>query len=148
VTTSPAPNASNGAGSGAALPELIRADQPTGTGPQIALRFLQALQTGNHVAAALELLVGGRAWLAADGAEVLHAVMRDVASNARLDDAAPCTGATRLNTEAAVVRCGQTNVVVHVLDDEVASGVQIAPWHPRWDMFRAPHTHAFTTFAP
>jgi hypothetical protein len=47
-----------------------------------------------------------------------------------------------------VVRCGATNVVVHVLDEEIASGVQISDWHPRWDAFRGPHTHAFTTFTP
>lgn len=130
------------------LTELILIDQPAGTGPEIALRFLRALQRGDDMAAARELFIGGRSWLAADGEAVMHTVMRDVAKNAGLASAGRCTSAEAVSKEAAVVRCGRTNVVVHVLADAAASGVEIAWWHPRRDAFPAPHTHAFTTHTP
>ena len=127
------------------LRQLYLADHPTGTGPQIALRFLQALQDGQDLAAAHELYIFGRSLLAGQDMDVLHQVMRDIAHNARVDDAGPCTTARSVTTEAAVVTCGQQQVVVHVLADRYGSGVQISDVHPRGDVYPGPHTHAYTS---
>lgn len=138
VTTEPT-------GERAQLQQLFRADQPVGTGPEIALRFLQALQDGQDLAAAHELYVFGRRLLAQQDMSLLHQVMRDVAGNAGLDGAGPCTSARPVSAQAAVVTCGDLNVVVHVLAAEYGSGVLISDLHPRWDTYAGPHTHAFTT---
>ena len=127
---------------------LLLAEAPAGTGPEIALRFLRALQAGNDLAAARELSQAGRFWLAVDGPGMLHAVMRDVAAHARLNGAGACTSARQLNAEAALVNCGRTRVVVHVMASTLGSGVQIAPWHSRGDVVRGAHTHAFTSLKP
>jgi hypothetical protein len=120
------------------------ADPPTGTGPQIALRFTQALQSGEHLTAARELYIAGRALLATRDLPFLDQVMTDVTSNARLSAAAPCTSATAINDEAAVVSCGRLRVIVHVLANKYSSGVQISDAHPARDLYTQPHTHAFT----
>jgi hypothetical protein len=127
---------------------LMLADHPTGTGPQIALRFLQALQDGADLRAAHELYVLGRSLLAQHDMPFLHRVMRDVASNARLDRSGPCTTAERLTADAAVVICGEQHVVVHVLDGPYGSGVQLSDRHPAFDVYAGPHSHAFTTIQP
>lgn len=127
------------------LRQLYLADPPTGTGPEIALRFLQALQDGRDLAAAHELYIFGRSLLAGHDMDVLHGVMRDIAHNARLADAGPCTTATAVAAEVAVVSCGQRRVVVHVLADRYSSGVQISDVHPRHDVYPGPHTHAYTS---
>ena len=125
------------------LQDLFYADAPTGTGPEMALRFLRALQRHDHLAAADELFVAGRNYFGTRDQATLDRVMRDIAANARLTNAGPCTSAERLNREAALVTCGRQKVVVHVLD-EVGSGVQISKWHPRYDVYRGAHSHAFT----
>jgi hypothetical protein len=127
------------------LQQLWLADPPVGSGPQIALRFLRALQDGDDFRAATELFIAGRTGLSYRDRAFLHHVMRDVAGNAKLQEAGRCTAAHRLTTESAVVTCGQQNVVVHVLDSDIASGVQISDAHPVRDHYNAPHTHAFTT---
>jgi hypothetical protein len=130
------------------LRRLFLADQPAGTGPQIALRFLQALQDRDDYRAAHELYIAGRTLLAQHDIAFLHRVMRDVAFNAGLDAAGRCTSADRLTAETAVVTCGGQRVVVHVLDDPEGSGVQISDRHPAVDTYAGPHTHAFTTIEP
>jgi hypothetical protein len=127
---------------------LFLADHPTGTGAQIALRFLQVLQDRDDYRAAHELYVLGRTLLAQHDIAFLHRVMRDVAFNAGLDAAGRCTSAERLTAETAVVTCGEQRVVVHVLDDPEGSGVQISDRHPAVDTYAGPHTHAFTTIEP
>jgi hypothetical protein len=118
---------------------------PEGSATQIALRFLVALQHGDEQAAVRELSLVGRSYFAVHDGEVRHLILRDVAAHAALAHAGPCTSADRLTAEAVVVRCGRANIVVHVLDDPLAPGVQLAPWHVRHDVFHGPHTHAFTT---
>jgi hypothetical protein len=118
---------------------------PRGDATQIALRFVQALQRGDDRAAVRELSLVGRSYFALRDNAVLHRVMRDVAAHAELSDAGGCTRADRLTREAAVVRCGRANIIVHVLDDQWTRGVQLAAWHLRPDVFDGPHTHAFTT---
>lgn len=112
-----------------------------GTGPQIALRFLRALQRHEEIAAARTLTVVARLSVSVHGEEHLHQVMADVDAHARLSSAGRCTSAARLNPDAAVVTCGTHAIVVHVADD---FGVQLAPWHPRGDVYRGPHTHAYS----
>ncbi len=114
-----------------------------GTGPQIALRFLRALQRHDDIAAARTLTDIGRLAVSVHDEAHLHRVMADVAAKARLASAGPCTSARRLNADAAVVTCGTRRVVVHVSDGLIA-GVQLAPWHPRDDVYRGAHTHAFS----
>lgn len=126
------------------LRELFLGDPPTGTGPQIALRFTQALQAGEHLTAARELYIAGRALLATRDLPFLDQVMTDITSNARLSAAAPCTSAIAINDEVAVVSCGRLRVVVHVLADQYSSGVQISDAHPARDLYTQLHTHAFT----
>jgi hypothetical protein len=125
------------------IDRLAFAPDPTGTGPQIALRFLRALQRRDDIAAAGTLTAIGRLSVSLHGEAHLRRVMVDVANHARLATAGPCTRAVRLNPDAAVVTCGTRKIVVHVADGFVA-GVQLAPWHPRGDVYRGPHTHAYT----
>jgi hypothetical protein len=127
-----------------ALEELFWQDDPTGTGPQIALRFVRALQRRDYVAAARELDGGGRLALSGDTMGHLRRVMDDVYTNAKLTGAGRCTSASELTRESAVLRCGTRRVVVHVLNTSLYSGVEIDPWHPQYDVYRGPHTHAFT----
>ena len=114
-----------------------------GTGPQIALRFLRAVQRHDDIAAARTLTDIARLSVSLHGTAHLRRVLADVAANARLEQAGPCTTARRLNADAAVVTCGARCVVVHV-SDGVFAGVQLAPWHPRGDVYRGAHTHAYT----
>lgn len=125
------------------IDRLAFAPDPTGTGPQIALRFLRALQRRDDIAAAGTLTAIGRISVSLHGEAHLRRVMADVAANARLVQAGPCTRAARLNHDAAVVTCGARKIVVHVANG-ILAGVQLAPWHPRGDVYRGPHTHAYT----
>lgn len=126
------------------LDDLFWQGDPTGTGPQIALRFVRALQQRNYLAAARELDGGGRLALSGDTMGHLRRVMDDVHTNAKLTGAGRCTSASALTRESAVVRCGARRVVVHVLNTSYYAGVEIDPWHPRYDVYRGPHTHAYT----
>ena len=70
---------------GSPLRELFLADATTGTGPQIALRFTQALQAGEHLTAARELYITGRALLATRDLPFLDQVMTDVTRPGSID---------------------------------------------------------------
>jgi hypothetical protein len=124
--------------------ELWTAPAPRGSGPQISLRFLRALQRGDELAAASELSAWGRTLLAQAGMSAIHRVMRDVVRHAELDRTGMCSRARSLSANAAVVSCGSRHVVVH-LGDWITPGVLISAEHPRHDVYRGPHTHAFTT---
>ncbi|HVF04282.1 MAG TPA: hypothetical protein VNA20_05540 [Frankiaceae bacterium] len=126
------------------LDDLFWQDDPTGTGPQIALRFMRALQQRDHMNAARQLDGGGRLALSGDTMGHLRRVMDDVHTKAKLTGAGRCTTASALTRESAVVRCGTRRVVVHVLNTTHYAGVEIDPWHPRYDVYRGPHTHAYT----
>jgi hypothetical protein len=125
------------------IDRLAFAPDPSGTGPQIALRFLRALQRHDDIAAARTLTGIGRLSASLHGEAHLHRVMADVAAHARRATAGRCTSAARLDGDAAVVTCGAHKIVVHVADG-FGAGVQLAPWHPRGDVFRGPHTHAYS----
>ena len=70
--------------------------------------------------------------------------MDDVYTNANLTGAGRCATASALTRESAVVSCGARRVVVHVLNTAHYAGVEIDPWHPQYDVYRGPHTHAYT----
>jgi hypothetical protein len=114
-----------------------------GTGPQIALRFLRALQRHDDIAAARTLTDIARLAASLHGEAHLHRVLADVAARAHLATAGRCTSARRVNPDAAVVTCGARRIVVHV-SDGFGAGIQLAPWHPRGDVYRGPHTHAYS----
>jgi hypothetical protein len=126
------------------LDDLFWQDDPTGTGPQIALRFVRALQQRDYLTAARQLDGGGRLALSGDTMSHLRRVMDDVHTKAKLTGAGRCTTASALTRESAVVRCGARRVVVHVLNTTHYAGVEIDPWHPRYDVYRGTHTHAYT----
>jgi hypothetical protein len=126
------------------LDDLFWQGDPTGTGPQIALRFVRALQQRDYLTAARQLDGGGRLALSNDTMGHLRRVMDDVRTKAKLTGAGRCTGASALTRESAVVSCGTRRVVVHVLNTAHYAGVEIDPWHPQYDVYRGPHTHAFT----
>jgi hypothetical protein len=126
------------------LDDLFWQDDPKGNGPQIALRFVRALQQRNYLAAARELDGGGRLALSNDTMGHLRRVMDDVYTNAKLTGAGRCTTANALTRESAVVRCGTRRVVVHVVNTAYYAGAEIDPWHPQYDVYRGPHTHAYT----
>lgn len=126
------------------LDDLFWQGDPTGTGPQIALRFVRTLQQRDYLTAARQLDGGGRLALSGDTMGHLRRVMDDVYTNAKLTGAGRCTTASALTRESAVVRCGTRRVVVHVLNTAYYAGVEIDPWHPQYDVYRGPHTHAYT----
>lgn len=124
---------------------LLRTEDPDGSGPQIALRFLRALQAGEYLRAAQQLSPGERITVALHSASWLRNVMVDVVDNAQLTGSASCTTAASVSEQAAVVSCGWLRVVVHVRTGFMP-GVQINSFFPHDDVFLGPHTHAFTTY--
>ena len=130
------------------LDRVWRAHDPGGTGAQIALRFLQALQRGDDVTAEMELTYSSRFELSFTDLWTLHRVMTDVRRNAGLADAGPCSHAARLAMESAVVTCGRRHVVVHVPTNSLSRGVDISDWFVHYDVYRGQHTHAFTAIEP
>lgn len=127
------------------LQQVALAPPPTGTGPQIALRFLQALQRGDDLGADRELFSMGRDLLGTHDLTFLHDVMDDVRANAALHTAGPCTRADHLSSDSAVATCGQQRIAVHVMAGAFGKGVQISDWLRHDDHYRGKHTHAFTT---
>lgn len=117
---------------------------PPGHRVDIALRFTQALQQHDDFAAGLELSSLTRTGLGGLGDPQLQELMADVRGHAGLDAAGPCTQARDLDADSVVVTCGRTNVVVH-LDTFLGPGVLISDGWTHEDVFRGPHTHAYTT---
>ena len=105
---------------------------------------MRALQQRDYMTAARQLDGGGRLALSNDTMGHLRRVMDDVYNNAKLTGAGRCTTASALTRESAVVRCGTHRIVVHVLNTSYYAGVEIDPWHPQYDVYRGPHTHAYT----
>jgi hypothetical protein len=124
---------------------MLRTQDPAGTGPQIALRFLRDLQAGDYLAAAQQLSAGERLTVSVHTQTWLHRVMTDVLDNAALLGASRCTSADAVNTEAAVVTCGSRQTVVHVRGGWLP-GVQINSYFPHDDVYLGPHTHAYTRY--
>jgi hypothetical protein len=129
-----------------ALRDSWPATDPRGTMPQIALRFLRALQRGDDLAAERELSSPNRERLSFDDLWTLHRVMSDVRRNAGLSGSGGCTRVWQISTEAVVAVCGRRHVVVN-LDpgDDLLPGVHLSDWTRHYDVFHGPHTHAYTT---
>ena len=130
------------------LPDLLAiwlGPDPRGTGPQVALRFMKALQRHDDLAADRELHHFDRFLFEEGDLALLHRAMDDVRRNAGLAHAGPCTAAARVADEVAVVTCGALHVVVHVVATRHVRGVQINELHARKDVYRGSHTHAFTS---
>lgn len=125
---------------------LFWASDPTGSADEIALRFVSALRSRDDWAAARELGLVGRAFLANHDPAVLHLVMADVFANAQLAGTPPCTRSAHVSVGAVAVHCGPRVVVVHVNASAVRSGVLVSLEHARKDAVRGPHTHAYTRF--
>lgn len=125
------------------LERLAIESDTNGTNAEIALRFLRALQDRDHLAAARTLNPAWRVSLSFGTPADLRRVMSDVTKNAGLKNAPKCHSARELNADAAVVHCGAKRVVVH-LSHAPFDGVALAPWHVPGDVYRRPHTHAYT----
>lgn len=125
----------------AQLEQVWLADDPTGTAPEIALRFLQALQRHDDVAALRETLAS---WTVNDPWQ-LHRVMNDVRRHAQLEGAGPCRRALPFTTEVVVVACGTRRVLVQATAAYGLAGVALwdRPRNP--GAYRYPHTWAITT---
>jgi hypothetical protein len=126
-----------------ALEDAWRRD-PRGTVAQISLRFVQALQRGDDLAALRELDREERMWLSMRDLWTLHRVMSDVRKNAALTDAGPCRHVAQLSAKAAVVTCGRQRVVVNADPWVGLTGVRLSDWTLHHDVYRGPHTHAYT----
>ncbi|HVF05273.1 MAG TPA: hypothetical protein VNA20_10560 [Frankiaceae bacterium] len=126
------------------LDDLFWVGDPKGTGPQIALRFLRAVQQRDYLAAAQQLNSRSRLALSNETMSHLRRVMDDVHTNAKLEGAGRCTSASEVTRTSAVVRCGTRRVVVHVESTSYYAGVNIHRAHPPYDVYRGPHTHAYT----
>lgn len=125
---------------------LSYAVTPPGRRKEIALRFAQALQRHDDFGAGLELSLMRRDALANIGDPQLHAYMADIRRHAGLSAAPDCTGSRDLDADSALVTCGPTAVVVHLSD--ILPGVIVDGWTVHDDVFRGPHTHAFTSLDP
>lgn len=120
---------------------------PSGSVTAIALRFMRALRAGHWPAAAAELNLPARNRLSLTTPEFVTGVLEDVRRNAGGDALGSCDRAQRVKSDLVVVTCGQTRVVVH-LQSLVLRGVQISAEHPRQDVARGAHTHAYSELAP
>lgn len=123
------------------LSELAFGHDAQGSASEIALRFMQALQRRDDLAAAREVL---GAWQIEDAWQ-LHRVMDDVRRHAALDRAGPCTRALAFKEDLVLVACGAQRVMVQASTGRAAAGVSIfdRPW--RLGEYRHPHTWAITT---
>jgi len=125
------------------LEELWLSNVPPGTAPQIALRFMQALQRRDDLAAARQLL---STWRISDAWE-LHRVMNDVRHHADLAGAGPCARALVFREGQVIVSCGRRRVMVQATADSITRGVSIfdRPMPFGEAPYRHPHTWAITT---
>lgn len=123
-----------------ALSDLFFSQDIRGTAPQIALRFMRALQRKDDLAAAREVL---GVWRMED-AWVLHRVMNDVRRHAALEGAGACTRALPFKHDLVLVACGGQRVMVQASDD-VVPGVTLFDRPRHFGEYRHPHTWAITT---
>lgn len=123
---------------------LFADPEPVGPTQTIALMFMRRLQAGDWLGAARQLSLYGRQRLSLLEPARAEAVMRDVAAKSGGARLGTCMSARRLHREAAVVRCGRVDVVVHT-STSPWRGVLISAEHPPYDVLKTPHTHAYTT---
>jgi hypothetical protein len=129
------------------LPDLATAADPVGTPAAIALRFAQALQSGEDLVAARQLAWQERLKLSRSDPWVLARVMRDVRRHAGLDGRSPCRHARPYDETSVLVACGPVRVLVKVDPTGLGgNGVLVLSGAAR-DRYRHDHTFAFSTVA-
>lgn len=114
-----------------------------GTGPEIALRFMQALQRHDEIAAFQEM--ANTLFLSRTNRWTLHHVLDDVRQHADLEGAGRCTRAKPFSQDHVIVSCGALRVIVTVYSDSLNHGVDV--WKVPTDRgeYRYPHSYAFST---
>jgi hypothetical protein len=117
---------------------------PTGTPVDFAIRYLNDLRAGHWNAALNEMGYMERAEVdLANGADM---VGMDVLANASngTGQLARCTSGYQFATDAVIIRCGRSNVVVHVETRRGFRGVEVSDYFVAGDHPGQPHTHAYT----
>lgn len=128
------------------MERIWRAEPPTGTDAEIALRFVRALQRRDDEAAAVELSAAMRdVFLASMPVAHLRRVLADVRRNAGVARGAACTQAWRLDADSVAVACGTLRVVVHMATGDDSRGVNLTAWRAHRDVYRGAHRHAFVS---
>lgn len=124
--------------------DAASSDDPVGTPVQFAIRYLNDLRIGDWNAALNEMAYVERATV--DLNDAAEAVGRDVLRNARGGSGhlALCTSARQFASDAVIVGCGDTNVVVHVETRAGFRGVKVSEVFVAGDHPGIPHTHAYT----
>ncbi len=117
---------------------------PTGTPVQLAIRYLNDLRDGDWSAALGEMAYVERATVDLNNAAA--AVGSDVLRNASDDSGhlARCTSGRQFAPDAVSLRCGRTNVVVHIETLAGFRGVKVSAVFVAGDHPGIPHTHAYT----
>jgi len=131
------------------LVDPIDTDTPNGNDPagapvQFAIRYLNDLRDGEWSAALDEMAYVERANVDLNDAAAL--VGGDVLRNASggTGDLARCTSGRQFAPDAVILRCGRTNVVVHVETLAGFRGVKVSAVFVAGDHPGIPHTHAYT----
>lgn len=119
-------------------------DDPVGTPLQFALRYLNDLRVGEWSPALDEMAYVERATVGLNDAAAV--VGRDVLRNASDGSGwlARCTSGRQFAPDAVILRCGRTNVVVHVETLAGFRGVKVSAVFVAGDHPGVPHTHAYT----
>lgn len=124
--------------------DTTNGDEPTGTPVQFAIRYLNDLRDGDWSAALDEMAYVERA--AVDLNDAAAVVGSDVVRNASDGSGhlARCTSGRQFVPDAVILRCGRTNVVVHVETLAGFRGVKVSAVFVAGDHPGIPHTHAYT----
>ncbi|MDP9183575.1 MAG: hypothetical protein M3P04_12475 [Actinomycetota bacterium] len=133
-----------------ALEEAFWAPDPRGSTAQIALRFLQALQRQDDLAALRQLGQLERQKIAEADVWALHRVMNDVRRNAHVNGSGACGFAKAFDEDDVLVACGQQRVMVHLDPSPVlGGGVEVLAAYSwiAWpkDPYRHAHTLAYSS---
>lgn len=119
-------------------------DDPAGSTVAIAIRYLNDLRAQWWHAALNQMAYVERTGIGFDGTAGL--VGRDVLRNASGGSGrlARCTSGHRFASDAVIVRCGGSHVVVHVETLRGFRGVQVSEFLVAGDHPGQPHTHAYS----
>ena len=124
--------------------DLTSTQDPAGTPVAFAIRYLNDLQAGEWEAALAEMAYIERTNIFLDDSAT--AVGQDVLFNASggTGQLANCTSGRQFATDAVIIRCGTTNVVVPVQTAAGLRGVQVSQVFVADDHPGQPHTHAYS----
>jgi hypothetical protein len=120
--------------------DTTNGDDPTDTPVQFAIRYLNDLRDGDWSAALGEMAYVERATV--DLNDAAAAVGSDVLRNASDGSRhlARCTSGRQFAPEAVILRCGRTNVVVHIETLAGFRGVKVSAMFVGGDHPGIPHT--------